>query len=53
MVEKLKTDCTNCNSDNVIRGKQPGVAMMLSLMLFFVPIPFFCKGYFCFEWKNE
>ena len=53
MVEKLKTDCTNCNSDNVIRGKQPGVAMMLSLMLFFVPIPFFRKRYFCFDCKNE
>ena len=53
MKAKAKVQCPDCDSDNVIKDKQPGFAMMLSLMLFFIPIPFFRKRYFCFDCKNE
>ncbi len=47
--------CPYCQSDNVIRKKQAGYAVMLSIMLFFLPLPLLKKSYYCFdcgkEWK--
>jgi len=49
--------CKYCGSDNVIKKKQTGYAVMLSILLFGLPLPFFKKTYYCFdcekEWKIE
>jgi len=47
--------CPYCNSDNVIKKKQAGYLVMLSIMLLGLPIPLFKKSLYCFdcgkEWK--
>ena len=49
--------CKFCGSDNVIKKKQAGYAVVLSILLFGLPLPFFKKTYYCFdcekEWKIE
>lgn len=49
--------CPYCNSDNVIKKKQFGYAIVLSILLLGFPIPFFKKTYYCFdcykEWKEK
>jgi hypothetical protein len=49
--------CEFCGSDNVIKKKQAGYAIVLSILLFGLPLPFFKKTYYCFdcdkEWKIE
>lgn len=49
--------CPYCSSDNVIRKKQAGYVVMLSIMLFGLPLPYFKKTLYCFdcgkEWKKE
>lgn len=49
--------CKFCGSDNVIRKKQAGYAVLISILLFGLPLPFFKKTYYCFdcnkEWKIE
>lgn len=49
--------CKFCGSDNVIKKKQTGYAVMLSILLFGLPLPFFKKTLYCFdcekEWKIE
>lgn len=49
--------CKFCGSDNVIKKKQAGYAVLISILLFGLPLPFFKKTYYCFdcykEWKIE
>ena len=49
--------CPFCNSDNVVRKKKTGYAIMLSILLLGIPLPFFRKSYYCFdcgkEWENN
>jgi uncharacterized protein YbaR (Trm112 family) len=45
--------CPNCKSDNVIRKKQAGYLIMLSILLFGLPLPFFKKSYYCFDCEKE
>lgn len=45
--------CPKCHSDNVIRKKQAGFAVMLSIFLLGIPLPFLKRSYFCFDCKNE
>ena len=45
--------CTHCKSDNVIMKKQAGYAIMLSFLLFGLPLPFFKKSYYCFDCEKE
>ena len=49
--------CPYCNSDNVIKKKQPGYVVMLCLMLLRLPVPCFQKSFYCFdcgkEWKAK
>jgi hypothetical protein len=45
--------CPKCHSDNVIRKKQAGYAVMLSIFLLGIPLPFLKKTYFCFDCQNE
>jgi len=45
--------CPYCNSDNVIKKKKAGYAIMLSILLFGLPIPFFKKSYYCFDCEKE
>ena len=57
MTQKNDIICPYCKSDNVIKKKQIGYVIMLSIMLFGLPLPFFKKSYFCFdcekEWKEK
>lgn len=55
MVKKAikEVNCPKCNSDNVVRKKMPGYAIMLSILLLGLPIPFFKKSYYCFDCENE
>ena len=49
--------CPYCNSDNVMKNKQAGYVIMLSIMLLGIPIPFFKKSFLCFDcgkkWKSN
>ncbi len=45
--------CPYCNSDNVVKKKQVGLVIMLSFLLFGLPLPFFKKCYHCFECDKE
>ena len=45
--------CPKCKSDNVIKKKQAGCLIMLSILLFGLPIPFFKKSYYCFDCEKE
>lgn len=49
--------CPYCHSDNVVKKKQVGLAIMLSFLLFGLPLPFFKRIYHCFdcdkEWKTN
>jgi len=55
MVKKAikEITCPKCNSDNVVRKKIPGYAIMLSILLLGLPFPFFKKSYYCFDCENE
>ena len=48
--------CPYCNSDNVVKKKRVGFAIVISILLFMLPLPFFKKIYHCFdcgkEWKK-
>lgn len=46
-------NCPQCGSVNVAQKKQPGYAVMLSLLLLGLPLPIFKKRYFCFDCRNE
>jgi len=52
-----KLICPFCNSDNVVKKKQTGYAVMLSILFFGLPLPFFKKSYYCYdcekEWKKD
>ena len=49
--------CPKCHSDNVVKMKKTGYAIMMSIMLLGMPLPFFKKKFYCFdcefEWKIE
>lgn len=45
--------CPNCKSDNVIRKEQAGYLIMLSILLFGLPLPFFKRSYYCFDCEKE
>lgn len=45
--------CPHCKSDNVIKKKQAGYAIMLSFILFGLPLPFFKRSYYCFDCEKE
>ena len=45
--------CPYCKSDNVSLKKKPGYAVMLSLLLFGLPLPIFKKCYHCFDCEKE
>jgi len=45
--------CKFCGSDNVIKKKQSGYVVMLSILLLGLPLPFFKKTYYCFDCDNE
>ena len=49
--------CPYCKSNNVVTKNKPGYVVMLSLLLFAIPLPFFKKNYYCFncekEWKKD
>jgi len=49
--------CPFCNSDNVVRKKETGYAILLSFLLFSLPLPIFKKSYYCFDcektWKDH
>jgi len=49
--------CNFCGSDNVIKKKQAGYTVLISILLLGLPLPFFKKTYYCFdcnkEWKIE
>ena len=49
--------CLFCNSDNVVKKKKVGYAIMISFLLFGLPLPFFKRTYHCFdcdkEWKTN
>lgn len=57
MKKKEELLCPYCQSDNVIVKKQTGWLIMLSIMLFGLPLPFFKKSFYCFdcekEWKKD
>ncbi|NOZ47010.1 MAG: DUF2007 domain-containing protein [Chlorobi bacterium] len=48
--------CPYCGSKNYSKKKTPGLLLIISLLLFWIPIPIFRKSYYCFncerEWKN-
>lgn len=43
--------CKFCGSDNMIKKKQAGYVVMLSVFLLGLPLPFFKKTYYCFEYE--
>ncbi len=49
--------CPNCASDNVVIMKRTGLTIMLSFLLFALPLPIFKKRFYCFdcehEWKKD
>ncbi len=45
--------CPYCSSDNVILKKKAGYAIMLSILLFGMPVPFYKKTCFCFDCRRE
>ncbi|HEX2936739.1 MAG TPA: hypothetical protein VHO72_15395 [Bacteroidales bacterium] len=45
--------CPYCHSDNVIKKKKAGYAIMLSILLLGLPLPFFKKSYYCFDCEKE
>ncbi len=49
-------NCPYCNTNNVVLKKNAGYVIILSILLFGMPVPFYKKTYFCFEcrreWKN-
>lgn len=45
--------CPYCNSDNVVKKKQVGLAIMVSFLLFGLPLPCFKKSYYCFDCNKE
>lgn len=49
--------CPFCQSENVSPKKQAGYVVMLSLLLFALPLPIFKKKFHCFdcdkEWDNK
>ena len=51
--KKNITACPYCNSDNFIKKKRTGYVVMLSIMLFGLPLPFLKKSYYCFDCDNE
>lgn len=54
MVKKEDVEhCPYCNSDNVIKKKKAGYAIMLSILLLGLPLPFFKKNYYCFDCEKE
>jgi len=50
---KNKNECPYCKSDNFSERKSPGLIMIISLFLFWVPIPIFKKKYYCFDCEKE
>lgn len=47
------TICPYCSSDNVVKKKNSGYAIMLSMLLLGLPLPFFDKRNYCFNCKKE
>ena len=45
--------CPFCSSDNVVIKRRNGYTVMISLMLFFLPLPVFKKCYYCFDCDKE
>jgi len=45
--------CPQCHSDNVVKMKKTGFAIMLSIMLLGLPLPIFKKKYYCFDCEFE
>lgn len=45
--------CPYCKSDNVIKKRQTGYLIVLSILLFGFPLPFFKKSYYCFDCEKE
>ena len=45
--------CPFCKSDNVVKKKKTGYIIMLSFLLFGLPLPFFKKSYYCFNCEKE
>lgn len=49
----LILNCPECNSDNIIKMNKIGYAVMLSILLFALPLPIFKKNYYCYDCENE
>ncbi len=45
--------CPFCHSDNVIRKKKVGYLIVLSILLFGLPLPLFKKKFYCFDCEKE
>lgn len=45
--------CPYCNSENVVVKKKTGYAIMLSIILFALPLPIFKKNYYCYDCDKE
>lgn len=49
--------CPYCNSDNIIKKRQTGYIILVSIFLLGFPLPFMKKSYYCYdcgkEWKIQ
>ncbi|NDV64106.1 DUF2007 domain-containing protein [Bacteroides sp. 224] len=46
---KYSHTCPYCNSQNVMKERQPSYTMILSILFFMIPIPFLRRRYHCFD----
>lgn len=46
---EYRLTCPYCNSQNIMKEKQPGYVILFSILLLGIPIPFLNKTYHCFD----